>query len=700
MQVIVPELEMVKNTTALARQVQARLEKELFSEEYMGGTDVSQARLPNKKSLIEKNGDFILYRFTGSEMYGALQRTLFSIHNTATQLPVRTSEKATLEWMVSIFDWVESIHPVEDFRHQLVIKIEHGLEILEQGHNILYSVSDEVRSYLRGANAGLQVLPQGFNVVVMSGGVYTLGIGLLRWSTLLFDCLKSDIDKEDRWKERALEATDLFLKFDSECIGGALSSFRDATSFRDKVDSLICESSNLIIQDDEVMHSLSSMSKKMKSNSLFQKSLEVERASVEEKKFLFEERKFTNPQNVVSDRCELLDSLMGRLASLPYETDDQLLQHVNNDSLIPGESSIRDKSRFFLEKSLWTGMETLGFDLKETDAQDFCSIIAWRLEEVVYEKYHSHDLSDLVSSEYRDKVRSLRFNLQDPKNPMLCSRILAGAMPLDELVSASTEALASNELKLKRRKVEEEAIKNVVLAADIEKRDQFISDELAAKIRIESTTMKRSTTPEAVTSALMSEECPLHEDLDNILSKTSLSGGFYHSPSIPNPSTWLATKETNQIVASLPPPPMRVKRAPDEFIGSAFETTYDQFDPSPPSPLLATAQNNSHAGKSPARHIISQSGTDLFHISISKLKISFTTKIAADVTCEIEVDRLLPSILVEKGRLSVDELNKFIYSKTKGGRWNLGFLKLSSITGESNMKSYKTFYKEYESLGR
>ena len=51
-----PELEMVKNTTALARQVQARLEKELFSEEYMGGTDVSQARLPNKKSLIEKNG--------------------------------------------------------------------------------------------------------------------------------------------------------------------------------------------------------------------------------------------------------------------------------------------------------------------------------------------------------------------------------------------------------------------------------------------------------------------------------------------------------------------------------------------------------------------------------------------------------------------------------------------------------------------
>jgi hypothetical protein len=333
-------------------------------------------------------------------------------------------------------------------------------------------------------------------------------------------------------------------------------------------------------------------------------------------------------------------------------------------------------------------METLGFDPKDTDNQDFCSILAWRLEEAVYEKYHPHDLSDLVSNDYKDKVRSLRFNLQDPKNPMLCARVLAGEMPLDELVLASTEALASNELKLKRRKVEEEAIKNVVLAADSEKKDQFISNELAAKIRIESTTMKRLNTPEAVPSALMADESPLREDIDGILSKIS------------SPSAWLATKETNQIVASLPPPPMRVKREPNEPIGSAFGSTYDQVDPPPPPSLLVATQNNFHAGKSPAHHIISQSGTDLFQISISKLKISFTTKIAADLTCRLEADRLFPSILVEKGRLSVDEFNKFIHSKTKGGRWKIAHLKLSSITGESNMKSYKSFYKEYESLGR
>lgn len=682
MQVIMPEIEMITNVTAVARRVQARLKDELFSDEYMGSTDVSQARLPNRRSLIENNGDFILHRFTGSDMYGAIRQTLLSIHETAAQLHVRTPEKATLEWMVSIFNWVESIHPVEDSRHQLVIKIEHGLGMLEKGHVIFYSVLDEVQSYLRGANVGLQVLPQCFEVVLMGDGTFTLGIGFLRWAALLFECLKSDVNKEDRWKERVFELTDRFHKFESESMGGSLASFRDATSFKDAVDSLIFESSNLIIQDDEVMHSLHLLSKKMKANSLFQKSLDVERALVEEKKLLFEERKFMNPHNVVVDRYELLDSLMGRFASIPYESDVILLQQCDDESLIAGEASVRDKSRFFLEKSLWTGMETLGFDPKETDAQDFCSIIAWRLEEAVFEKYHPHDVSDLASSDYRDKVRSLRFNLQDPKNPMLCARVLAGNMPLDELVSASTEALASNELKLKRRQVEEEGIKNVVLAADTEKKDQFITNDLAAKIRIESTKMKRSNTPEAVTSDSMPSEYTFR-DVEGVLSKSSLDEDFYHSLSLPSPTTRLETKETNQIVASLPPPPMRMKREPNDFVGSALESSYDQFDDPPPlSPRLTSVQNSSHDGKSPARHILSKSGTDLFQISISKLKISFTTKIAADLSCDLDIDRRLPSILVEKGRLSVDEFNKFIHSKTKGGRWNLAYLKLSSITGK------------------
>ena len=669
-----PELELLQNSTNIACKIQTRLENDLFLYEYVGATDVSQARLPNRTSLIQSRGDFILHRFTGSEMYEEIRRTLLPIHEMAAQLPVRTVEKATLEWMISIINWIESIHPEDDFRHQLVIKIEHALEVLEQGHMIFYSLPDEVHAYLERAKIGFLVLPQSFIVFDVRDGVCTLGMGLLRWAAIIYDCLKSDVQKKVKWRLSASYAIESFLKVYSEGVGGTLTTFSDATMFRDIVDRLIHESSNLIITDNELIYSLTSLSKRMKMNLSFQKSIDDERSAMELKQILADKVQFTNPQNIVNNRYDLLDSIMGRLAILPYEAVDI----DDNSNLFAGESSVRDKSRFFLETSLWTGLETLGFDLKKTDAQDFSSIIAWRLEEIVHEVYNTDNSSD--SSEYRNKIRDLRFNLMNPKNPMLCARVLAGEMTLHDLVSASTEYLASNELKLMRRKVEEESIKNVVLAADQEKKEHYISNELAAKIRIESTTMTRNS-PEGGISASLRDE-----DMDALLSK-------YQSASSPEPdlSLRLATKETTHIL--LPAPPMRVKKK-HVHVGSAFESRLDQFDPPPP------LQIDSLTSKSPIRHVLSQSQTDLFQICISKLKISFTTKITADPNCQLEFDHLLPSILVEKGRLSVDEFNKFIHAKSKGGKWNIVYMKLSSIEGESNSKLYKRYYKEYESLGR
>ena len=141
-----------------------------------------------------------------------------------------------------------------------------------------------------------------------------------------------------------------------------------------------------------------------------------------------------------------------------------------------------------------------------------------------------------------------------------------------------------------------------MLAADQEKKEHYISNELAAKIRIESTTMARNS-PEGGISASLRDE-----DMDALLSK-------YQSASSPEPdlSLRLATKETTHIL--LPAPPMRVKKK-HVHVGSAFESRFDQFDPPPP------LQIDSLTNKSPIRHILSQSQTDLFQICISKLKIS------------------------------------------------------------------------------
>lgn len=135
---------------------------------------------------------------------------------------------------------------------------------------------------------------------------------------------------------------------------------------------------------------------------------------------------------------------------------------------------------------------------------------------------------------------------------------------------------------------------------------------------------------------------------------------------------------------------------------STFAPPGDELPFSPPSTHSQPVQSHPSAAASPPRahHISSQSGTDLFHITISKLKLSFTTKIAADKSCKYKVDHFLPSMLVEKGRLNIDQFNTFMHEKTKSGRWVIAHLKLSSIEGNTNMSCYKKFYKEYESLGK
>ena len=406
--------------------------------------DVNKACLPDGNSLIAPNGDFILYRFTGSGMYNNLRQTLHSILETSSQCPVNTPEKATLEWMAKIFNWVESIQNSLYYSNEkLVMKIDHALEILEQGHQTFYTVADEVQLYLREEKVGIHVFPQQFHVSELRGGQYTLGIGLLRWGTLLFECLNSDVDREDLWKERSLGAIDTFTRFDQQSrVGGGATSFKNATMFTDTVKSLIAESSKLMIQDNELFCSLSSLPERMQNNALFRRSIEVERIAMKEKKFLEDKDRFENPRRIVNDRYELLDCLMHKLPPT-YKTDDldKMIGEYDDNSLFPGEQTARDKSRFFLEKSLWSGVETLGLDSKERNIKDFISIFAWNLEEAVHEKYHTDHLEP-ISSEYRDKIRSLRFNLQDPKVrilSMLYDAILHAKMMLTPSLLVNTK---------------------------------------------------------------------------------------------------------------------------------------------------------------------------------------------------------------------------------------------------------------------
>jgi Transcription factor S-II (TFIIS), central domain/SPOC domain/PHD-finger len=66
-------------------------------------------------------------------------------------------------------------------------------------------------------------------------------------------------------------------------------------------------------------------------------------------------------------------------------------------------------------------------------------------------------------AEYKNRFRSISFNLKDPKNTSLRERVLNGSLPPEDLVKLSNEELANQELRAQAEKIREEGVAQSVL---------------------------------------------------------------------------------------------------------------------------------------------------------------------------------------------------------------------------------------------
>ncbi|KAK1748201.1 TFIIS central domain-containing protein [Skeletonema marinoi] len=683
------ELSILKNAVSVALEVKDGLANDLFRDEY-NGIDVNKGRLPERSSLLAASGDFLLYRFTGGEMYSAIEKALNSLKEISSQLLVTTEDKATVDWMVKVFDWVTLLRDavtdqtaVEGPNNmRLVLKVDHALSILEHGHAVFYSIPDEVQQQLFLNKITTKILPRKLSVEMMKQSTFTLGLSLLRWSVMLFECLKVDLDSQDSWKEAVLHVIETYQMFEAN---GLVSTFGRVTEYNDQVKELVSVAANLVIQDDDLIRSLFRLSNKISNSDVFRKQLEFERVAFEERRFALEKNRFEAPLNIVNARNDHLDSLLARLSSA---NEDVAVQDDEDTLFLANDASVRDKSRLFLEKSLFKGVETLGMELCQ-QTRDFVSNLAWELELAIFMKYCSNET---LSSEYREKVRSLRFNLQDPKNPMLCTRVVSGQLEIPDLIVMSTDALASKQLKQIRQQVVQDAIKNVVISPGSNEASSGITSELAKKIRIESIKKSNATTKKAGNT-------PHNSPATNSAISPG-SASFSPMQADPPMLSTFNNSTVSELLAAIPPPPMLGNERPAQ---SLKPPTLDNDAPPsmmmyPPPPHESSSFEISHSHH--GHHIPSQDGSEEFSFTISRLKVSFTSKIFIDQSCQLQLDGFLPTSLVEKGRLPVDEFNKFVNEKSRSGKWKVVIMKLSSMSGGENTSSYKRFYKEYESLRR
>ena len=460
-------------------------------------------------------------------------------------------------------------------------------------------------------------------------------------------------------------------------------------------------------------------------------------------------RRFEDPAMVTKDRGRYLDSL----AKFSAAGNKSAVFELKEDSLPPldGEkfSSARSRAQTILRRSLLRGMRNMGIDPDtNADAEPFCSIKAWELELAIYQEYGPRGDGagrEKVTAEYRAKVRMLKHNLEDAKNPTLAPRVLvggghSGGIGVSDLVKMAPEALASRHAQLKRAKAEEEARRNIVLVPARTRpvaQKKILGKTVDTKGISGPAMVAPSTSALPVSSRKTADMKPLRKkEAQDITQNISMKPAAIQKEDAqdPLPPPNSTTSDSKRAVSSLssllqkPPSPPLVSGNNTNNLGTIMMREQAQSQPAFSSgPTTAASLQGreylslhapqlvfSQGGESiPAGtaldqngrsgRILSSAGGMRFHFSIhGLLRCSFSTSFVQDGPKRYILDHFLPEVMPkEKGRVpGGDEFNRFMSGKLSTGRWMVAILRLVDIHTAEDMAGYKSFYKKYEEHDR
>ena len=179
--------------------------------------------------------------------------------------------------------------------------------------------------------------------------------------------------------------------------------------------------------------------RKMVITSQYQEELKIQRPNIEDK---------IPPKD--ETQMKILESLK---QPRPIPSTKAVHHKLHFSSRIPIHDAIRMKSRSMIMKALKTPFP---HEIEELimmrDKQGFLDPqnLAARIEEVVFRIFGNTD------SNYRTRVRSRVYNLQDEKNPVLRLNILLGMTTPSDFAQMDSFEMASAQLKEFRNKIKEE----------------------------------------------------------------------------------------------------------------------------------------------------------------------------------------------------------------------------------------------------
>ncbi|PXF50158.1 Transcription elongation factor TFIIS [Gracilariopsis chorda] len=116
----------------------------------------------------------------------------------------------------------------------------------------------------------------------------------------------------------------------------------------------------------------------------------------------------------------------------------------------PTGDKMRDKVRSLLADALFKK------DEKHVSSKDDAQLVANAIEHAMFIKFDGNGQS------YKQKYRSISFNLKDPKNGKLRSLVLTRQINPQELLDMSSTELANDELRKRRAEVQEKMTRDAM----------------------------------------------------------------------------------------------------------------------------------------------------------------------------------------------------------------------------------------------
>jgi hypothetical protein len=665
--VAMPREAAVRSMLDNSRKFEREL-RDFLGKDY-DGPCVDRAAFPPALSLVGPDCSFLLLRLTESSLFEELKKSMSSISVFASEVFADTPGTDTFNWICRAVRWIESLREAIISQaytllgqHQVkqVILFETAKILLKDGEEILLDVPKEMRRTLSQHGIFISTNKEG-KLTVMSkkgGSHFAVGVTAIRWCPFLLESLKYDVARYEQWWKVINEVAEELSNGFQDSSGQDEGFVFNCCALREEVTGLIAQSFDLILSPGaNFLTYINTLQRKV--------DMFVGEFATDSIQKNYAQRWFESPTAIVYNRLDLLDSLQHR-RSLDLSREDIL-------DLTSKHSPFRTAGRVLFERAFRRAITAMELD-SSSDANAFCALKAWEIENELFELYQTEEGDNKVTPEYRDQARTLKRSLEDSCNLEFCSRVLYGDVLAKDLVAMSPDSLANARTKAERLRAAAVAKQGTILHEATLPMENLKSPPILAVDE---------------TAAISGGE---HFSSTLALQVPVAVGSTSSSPGV-NGNSLVQVHAYPSVTA-----PMAIRSS---FSSSNLIKKSNFRPPAPPSLAGSIAVAPSPRSKFPKRSdmLSSSTGQDRFNISIASSSLTFIANLFPEDDPDNMADGLLPENLVEKGRVPSEEFLKFITHKLDNGKYRAHILRLATLT-DVDAKTYKRFYKDYEARKR